>query len=332
MLLMVMAGELGNGRGRAALYQMLAEALAPEGPPEWMAEEGRSWPLYEAAAGVGSISPSARRAVVSLEEVTSRPLERLKESYATLFTGSFRPHCDLYESTWVSGRPMGPASVQVERLYRAAGLEIEGAELADHAAYELAFLGYLAGMDESELERKFIREHAGRWLPSLGRRLTFSGDGVYGTLGALLAGWLEEALRRPVDTCNKAQRSVLRPSIPNPEACSLCGFCVQVCPSRSLQIVESETETILYLNHETCRGCERCHKACEFEALMLVPWQNLPVMHPETRVRLRSSLRASCAICDSPLVSEAEMAFMRQELGNPFWLECCQECRPTALL
>jgi TorA maturation chaperone TorD/Pyruvate/2-oxoacid:ferredoxin oxidoreductase delta subunit len=329
---MDMAGETGNGPERAALYQALAEALAPDGPPEWMAEEGRNWPLYNVVASLVRESPTARQAVVALEGVPSRPLERLKDSVFALFTGSFRPYCDLYESTWVSGRPMGPETFQVERLYRAAGLEVDGAELADHAAYELAFLGYLASMGESELERSFIRKHAGRWLPSLGRRLTLSGDLVYGTLGALLVGWLEEALRRPVDTFTKVERSILRPSIPNPEACSLCGFCVQACPSRSLQIVESDTETKLYLYHDTCQGCGRCRKACEFGALLLEPRQNVTCLYGDNRILLRSSFRASCAICDSPLISEAEMAFVRQELGNPYWLECCQDCRPTAML
>jgi ferredoxin len=327
---MAMAGELGTGQGRAALYQVLAEALAPDGPPEWMAEEGRRWPLYETAASLAQVSPSARRAVHALEGIPAQPLEQLKESCSGVFANSLCPYSDLYESTWINGRPMGPVTIQVEQLYRAAGLEIDGAELADHAAYELAFLGYLAGMNESELERSFIRMHAGRWLPSLGRRLTLSGDLVYGTLGALLAGWLVEAVRR--HSITEAEGSVLRPSIPNPEACSLCGFCVQVCPSRSLQVLESETETVLYLYHETCRGCGRCQKACEFGALLLEPRQNATCLHGENRILLRSSFRASCAICDSPLISEAEMAFVRQELGSPLWLECCQECRPTAML
>jgi TorA maturation chaperone TorD len=168
------ASEKDIGRRRATVYLLLAEALAPDGPPEWMAEEGRKWPLYEAASSLAILSTSANRTMFALEGIPDQPLVRLKNSFSKLFTRTLRPYSDLYESTWISGRPMGPEMIQVERLYRAAGLEMDGSELADHAAMELAFLAHLAGVDERELERNFIRKHAGRWLPFLGKRLSLS--------------------------------------------------------------------------------------------------------------------------------------------------------------
>jgi TorA maturation chaperone TorD/NAD-dependent dihydropyrimidine dehydrogenase PreA subunit len=317
---------------RAALYQSLAEALAPVGPPEWMAEEGKNWPLYQAAAALTPISRSARRAVKEVETIPARPTERLRESYSSLFTSSLRPYSDLYESAWLRGLPMGPETVQVERVYRAAGLEIDGAELADHAALELAFLAYLAGKSEQDLERSFIRMHPGRWLPALGHRLSLSGDTVYAPVGSLLAGWLEEAalpVNRPSQRKNKTG---LRPSIQMVDACTLCSFCVQVCPTHSLWIEESSAETVLWLSPGTCRSCGRCEEICQFGALRLEPFP-VSVSAPDrtASIILCSSPRVVCAICGIRMVSQAELDFIRHVLANPRWLDCCQNCRPNFL-
>jgi TorA maturation chaperone TorD/Fe-S-cluster-containing hydrogenase component 2 len=314
------------------VYLALAETLAPDGPPGWMTMEGRDWPLYKAVLSLDPSPPSASRAIRELEKISRRSIKQLKGNYSSFFIGSHHNNFSLYESAWVSGRPMGPELLQVERLYLAAGLEIEGAELADHASLELSFLAYLVEQDEREMERNFIRQHAGRWLPSLGRRLFLSEDPVYAPVGAFLAEWIEEAGRTSANTTLYPVRSASLPTISRPEACTLCGFCVQVCPTHSLRIVENDTTTMLLLYPESCRSCGRCQKACEFGALLLTDRQDTPAYPGEKAIHLHSSPRASCKICASLLVSQAEMNFIHKILGDPHWLDCCQDCRPLVVL
>jgi TorA maturation chaperone TorD/Pyruvate/2-oxoacid:ferredoxin oxidoreductase delta subunit len=327
-----MADDGRIGSGRAVVYQALAETLSPEGPPVWMTLEGRAWPLFKAILSLHPPPPSARRAIRELQKIARRSIKQLEDSHSSLFTGSLINHSILYESAWVNGHPMGPEMFQVERLYHAAGLEIVGAELADHASLELAFLAYLTEEGERELERNFIRQHAGRWLPALGRRLFQSGDPVYAPVGALLTGWIEEAERLLPITTPYPVGCDMRPSIPKSEACTLCGFCVQACPTRSLLIVENDTTTMLILYPESCRSCGHCQKACEFGAISLAARQDTSLYPGEEAIFLHSSPRASCSICGSSLVSQAEMDFVRQTLGDPLWLDFCQDCRSSAVL
>jgi ferredoxin len=312
---------------RAALYLYLAETLAAEGPPAWMEGPGGTWPLYEAAKALASSSPSARCAAQVLGLLPPRNGDALMDSHRRLFGKSCPPYFYLYESAWLSGHLLGGETRAVEEIYQSAGLEVEGAELPDHASNELAFLAYLAeaGSAGIEAERAFIRTHAGRWLPLLGRSLSSSGDPAYTAIGELLAGWLEEAARSP--SIRNGNKGTAFPCIPVEEDCTLCGFCVQSCPRRALEIHENSTETVLRLVPSQCKGCGRCELACEFEAMRV---QTFCASYPEQNtVVLRRSRRGTCESCGSALVSLAELDFVRGKLGCSDWLDTCRECRPS---
>ena len=206
---------------RSDLYRLLAEALAE--PPEWLAWPGREWPLFEAALGAARESQAARQAVEALLAIGAEPLDTRRARYAELFWGQGSLSTSLYESGMLSGKILSEGTFEVERWYRAAGLAVAGAELADHASNELAFLAFLSelgdpdapddspactGEGEEEgsekaaaalsIEKSFLQQHAARWLPLLGKRMAASGDPVYAPVGQLLAGWL-------VETCQVLQ-------------------------------------------------------------------------------------------------------------------------------
>ncbi|MBI3361652.1 MAG: molecular chaperone TorD family protein [Chloroflexi bacterium] len=328
---------------RADLYHALAEALAD--PPEWLASPGRDWPLFDAAVRLAPSSETARHAVEPLAEVRAESLAARRKRYAVLFAGPGRPRFWLYESAHLSRRLLGPESFAVQRLYRAAGLETASAELPDHASVELAFLAHLAENVETtgpvvstEMERQFIERHAGRWLPDLGRALARTGDEVYAPIGQLLAEWLEESVgrrgsgdvgrlaRHPPHTRHHASRVTRLPVVSPADACNLCGFCAQVCPTRAIVIRESEGETALILSAPACAGCGKCERACESGALKMKrpseerePSQGWNV--------LRKSPRAVCRACGAPTVSRAELDYVAAQIGRPAWLEYCSDCR-----
>jgi nitrate reductase assembly molybdenum cofactor insertion protein NarJ/Pyruvate/2-oxoacid:ferredoxin oxidoreductase delta subunit len=310
---------------RSDLYHALAEALAE--PPEAMAEPGPQWPLFATVAGLATASEAADRAALALAAVRAEPLAARRARYAALFAGAGRPRFQLYESEAVSGRVFGPQATEVERYYQAAGLEAAGAELPDHVSMELAFLAHTAEYGACDVERDFISKHAGRWLPGLGRALARSGDEVYAPIGQLLAEWVEEcAEQRPPKGAPRAARLPRLPVMLQVEACTLCGFCVQVCPTRALAIHETARETALVLSAAKCVGCNKCERVCDQYALKMQPTAGERALSRGPSV-LRQSPRARCHGCDEPMVSQAELDFVIRQIGHPAWLDYCSDCR-----
>jgi ferredoxin len=330
---------------RADLYQALAEALAE--PPEWLALAGCDWPLTAVVRNLAGSSVNLDGAVTGLAAVPAESLPARRRRYAALAFGPGRPPLWFYESGQREGRLLGQAAGAVARLYQAAGLELAGAELPDHASVELAFLAFLArrqaGEPESsrawqQLERRFIEEHGGCWLPALGRALAESGDPVYGPVGRLLAccfSTTERPARRRLPDRRQPPRL---PTLARPEECTLCTFCVQVCPTRALTVHETGDETILLLLDSRCNGCAKCVGACATAALKLAP---RPVADPGQPAvapvengavaqwrPLRRSPRAICLACGEAMVSHAELDFVASQIGRPAWLAYCLECRP----
>ena len=322
---------------RADLYNTLAEALAE--PPDWLVRPGYEWPLFETTARLAPSSEAARRAVEPLAAVRAASLTARRAQYAALFLGPGRPRFWLYESAALTGRVLGPQTFAVERLYRAAGLETASAELPDYASLELAFLAHLATVGDAARailpnEQQFIEQHAGRWLPHLGQALARSEDEVYAPIGKLLVDWLEEAGGRQT-TAGRKQPADSRlptasrlPAIPQVEACTLCGFCAQVCPTRALAVHDTEQETSLLLFPAACVGCGKCARVCETHAMRLnaAPAASQPAS--AEWIVLRQSPRAVCRGCSAPTVSRAELDFVVTRIGHPLWLDYCSDCRP----
>ncbi len=325
---------------RAELYQALAEALAE--PPWWIKLPGKTWPLFDVLAQLARSSEAARHAVGKVAEVRGEAMEKRRARYKALFSGPGRPQFWIYESMHLGNRLIGPQAYAVESIYRTAGLAPAGGERPDHASVELAFLAHLAAKQASEadrrdswqrLERLFIQKHAGRWLPAVGRELSRTGDPVYAPIGRLMADWLEEAAHMRAGV---PKASPYLPMLRNPEECTLCGFCAQVCPTGALAIYETRDETSLFLSVSKCVSCRKCEYICENRAIQMA-------CVAESRVRteaavpaagqdgdwreLRNSPRIGCPVCGQPTVSRAELDFVATQIGPYQWLEHCVDCR-----
>ena len=320
---------------------MLAELLAE--PPEWMSLPGREWPLFDLLTQLAAESDSAHRHLDLLAGIPSESHDQRRERYATLFA-SGRPRFWLYESAAKTGKILGAQTFEMARLYRAAGLEAAGAELPDHISLELAFLSYLVGRDNiSPYEQQFLENH-GAWMIDLGRALKQTGDPVYAPIGQFLADWLTEQTQHATRNTGLDTHTVLRsvqertildhqicntflPIISNPDDCTLCGFCAQVCPTRALKVMQNAEGDFLSLTTAECIHCNKCERICNFHALKM----SLPALSVDETVILRQSPHARCQTCGQPIASQAEMNYIVSQIGEAHWQHLCLDCRAYAI-
>lgn len=139
------------------------------------------------------------------------PVDELAAQFFALFGGTVRvpPYEGSYE---VDPIRQGRQMADVAAFYRAFGAEPNGpaAERPDHAGCELEFLSFLelrrlaaAENDEDvelleEIETTFLREHAGRWLPTFFAEVREAADHspFYRTLATLGARAIHDELAR----------------------------------------------------------------------------------------------------------------------------------------
>jgi ferredoxin len=302
---------------RANLYYALAEALSE--PPVWLTQPGSKWPVYDAALMLAKGSKATRCAVEPLANIPSESSATRRERYRKLFAGAGSPQFWLYESLHLGDNLLGHISFSIEKIYQTSGLHVAGAERPDHASVELAFLGYLADQQAKypeqesgwrQLERQFIKKHAGRWLPKLGWDLYSCGDGVYAPIGKLLAEWLEETVR---PRSRSSITKIRLPFLSQPENCTLCGFCTQACPTKALTIFETASDTHLLLNETTCIGCGKCEPVCFPSALRMDQTRHGLTANESLAGKkvLYKSSRNVCPSCGQPTTSKAELDFVK---------------------
>lgn len=311
------------------IFACLSEVLLPSvqtGLPEWLAWPGGDWPFYSACIRLanGLKNPQLEDCAMAFSGVPASTLNSRFSEYESLFIGEGRPPIWLYESHYVDGRISGPTSFSIHNIYKEAGLEIAGAELADHAGLELVFLAYLVEKEVKDIEFRcdwkqarevFTKNHAGRWLPEVGKRLSRSVYPGWSAIGSLII-----AILHPPEIQTDGQYII--PNIVEPDLCTLCGFCVQICPTRALRIHEDENSTSLQLETRLCTSCTKCRNVCPENVLSL----SLPIITKD-QVILRESPRARCSKCGATTYSQAELDYTQRILGNPVWLAYCLNCR-----
>ena len=180
---------------RAFLYQFLARAF--EDPTtetwSWLTYSGTHAAFHSAVGVLSAVSVQLEKSAASLT-ASLRPdrLESFQIAYVTAFGHAARGDCPLNEIEY--GDLKADPLFQPHRLadlaafYRAFGLEVAdaAAERPDHIGMELEFMSVLAAKEayahEHQLDddqatlcydaqRKFLREHLGRWSPAFARRL-----------------------------------------------------------------------------------------------------------------------------------------------------------------
>ena len=225
---------------RCFLYGFLARAFEDPTPAGWQ------WLCHADTrnAFASAIATAFRRKPEPTFIFVPEQFDRFHAQYVTTFGHAARGGCPLNEVEY--GDLKADPLFQPHRLadlaafYRAFGLELaeDADERQDHICLELEFMSVLAARDAyshehqadaellavgRETQRKFLREHLGRWLPAFTRRLTSTvGGGPLASLADFARCFiLEECARSGV--APGSDDLFLRPV--DADAENLCGSC-----------------------------------------------------------------------------------------------------------
>ncbi len=177
---------------RSFIYRYLAQAYADPDPQswEWLASPKTIALVCSAAALVSQ--PVSAPAQALFKALDPQALASFRDGRLALFGHAARGSCPLNEIEY--GDIKADPLFQPHRLadlaafYRAFGLELaeDASERHDHLCLELEFMCVLTakeayliehGAEAAQLDhcrdaqRKFLREHLGRWTPAFCRRL-----------------------------------------------------------------------------------------------------------------------------------------------------------------
>ncbi len=200
--------SLDSTVARSFLYAFLARAFEDPDPGTWLTlcqsefqSSLRSTIRAIAQAGPRNLESAAGRL---LDHLKTDDYAAFESDYITCFGHTVRGDCPMNEIEY--GDIKADPLFQPHRLadlgafYGAFGLEVtpDAAERQDHISMELEFMSVLAAKEAYALvhrlnddpltlvrdaQKKFLREHLGRWTPAFTRRLfRMAGNGALGAL------------------------------------------------------------------------------------------------------------------------------------------------------
>jgi len=240
----------GTAIARSFLYRFIAKAFEDAELEGWQS----LCKAAQQAAFWSAVRARAEAAPLTLESAARRLLGHLKpdgytafeSDYITCFGHTVRGDCPMNEIEY--GDIKADPLFQPHRLadlgafYAAFGLEIgnDAAERQDHISIELEFMSVLAAKEAYALaykfddepvtlvrnaQKKFLREHLGRWTPAFTRRLSrIAGDGALGALADFTREFITAECAR-LNVMPGSEDLLLRPIDDSLETlCASCGI------------------------------------------------------------------------------------------------------------
>jgi TorA maturation chaperone TorD len=200
--------EIRSALDRAAVYRLLATALAPPTP-------ARLEQVARAAARAADAAPAGVRA--GLQRLAAAACEANAADLAGDHTGLFerQVQCPPCEGAYGPAQMAGKSTLlaDIAGFYQAFGLtpaEFQP-EVEDHVCAETEFMSALAvkeawALSENHTEglavtrdaaRAFLHDHLGRWATAFARRVAeLAPPGFYPAAAALLEEWLKAECAR----------------------------------------------------------------------------------------------------------------------------------------
>jgi putative dimethyl sulfoxide reductase chaperone len=177
--------------GRAALDAMEV-ALGPEGGER---AKGKLTSLRKQLALVENLIAS---------ECVNWQLSDLQSEHRRVFSNVITLDCPPYENVFAQSHVMG----DISGFYKAFGVELSKDihERLDHLSVEFEFMHFLAykesyslchdGPEKTQIvvdaQKKFVKNHIGRWVPLFCRMLTKKADsGLFKLVADMTADWMD---------------------------------------------------------------------------------------------------------------------------------------------
>ena len=233
---------------RAAIYRFLAQAYEDPTEHGWarLVEVDAPQLLAPAIRTLEASSPTLAESAAALQsQLRPAAFDEFLTAYLAAFGHAARGRCPLNEIEY--GDLKADPLFQPHRLadlaafYRAFGLEVaaDADERQDHICLELEFMCVLAAKGAFALEhqlepeelslcrdaqKRFLREHLGRWAPAFARRLArMAGETPLEALAKLLRCFVETECAR-VGVSPGSEDLLLRPVDEAAESmCDACG-------------------------------------------------------------------------------------------------------------
>lgn len=201
-----MDARIGQALARSRVYHLLSTAyLYPD--QELFSQIGDGLFLKGLRDGLSCLSEMALDALE--ESLKGLTLTDLQSEHRRVFGHTISKDCPPYETQYGATHIFQQVQEMgdIGGFYRAFGLEVsEGAkERLDHISVELEFMHFLCfkeahalknhGEDKAEVcreaQRKFVKDHLGRWVPTFTRQLIKKAErGFYKELAVLTGKFL----------------------------------------------------------------------------------------------------------------------------------------------
>lgn len=193
---------IDHALGRSAVYRLLSQSLSyptDDGVASLLEAD-----LPEAADAAGRLNSSVAAAVNALAEVAdARDATELRHEHRRVLSHTIAADCPPCETFYTAPHIFQETQElsDIGGFLRAFGLQLAERERPDHITVELELMHFLTykeahamahhGIAQARIcrdaQRKFMRDHLGRWAPEFAQRLARkSGDGFYAKVASLL--------------------------------------------------------------------------------------------------------------------------------------------------
>jgi len=199
-------------------------------------------------------------------------VQDLRDEHRRVFSNVIALDCPPYETLFGNDHVFGQSYVMgdISGFYTAFGLQLSQDihERLDHLAVELEFLHYLAYKESYALchdgpekvqtvvdaEKKFVKEHIGRWVPLFSEMLKNKADyGLYKCIADLTTAWVNFEIHFLSVEPQKYSETDYRPAIhTNPEGQSFA--CGAQDKGNELSLLMTEVGAENYLDKEQGQG------------------------------------------------------------------------------